>query len=44
VADWVQLLEALRDGRLDIAAAVDLPRLNQDLDRLIGPSAVEAGA
>jgi putative NADPH-quinone reductase len=44
VADWVQLLEALRDGRLDIAAAVDLPRLNQDLDRLIGPPAVEAGA
>lgn len=45
VADWVRLLTALRDGRLDVAAAVDLPRLNQDLDRLIAlPATGEAGA
>jgi putative NADPH-quinone reductase len=43
VADWVRLLTALRDGHLDIAAAVDLPRLNQDLDRLV-LSALGAGA
>jgi putative NADPH-quinone reductase len=43
VADWVRLLTALRDGHLDVAAAVDLPRLNQDLDRLV-LSALGAGA
>ena len=38
VADWVHVLTALRDGRLDIAAARDLPRLNADLDAIIkGP-------
>ncbi len=38
VADWVRVLEALRDGRLDITAAQSLPRLNADLDAIIrGP-------
>lgn len=38
VADWVRLLEALRDQRLDIAAAQSLPRLNARLDAIIrGP-------
>jgi putative NADPH-quinone reductase len=41
VADWVRLLSALRDGRLDVARAAPLPRLNQDLDGLLG--AAEAG-
>jgi putative NADPH-quinone reductase len=35
VADWVRVLEALRDNRLDIAQAQTLPSLNSDLDRLI---------
>jgi glutathione-regulated potassium-efflux system ancillary protein KefG len=35
VADWRCVLEALRDDRLDIAAARDLPRLNTDLDAII---------
>jgi putative NADPH-quinone reductase len=39
VADWQRLLAALRDDRLDIAAAIDLSRLNEDLDRLIAPPA-----
>jgi putative NADPH-quinone reductase len=38
VADWVRLLEALRDHRLDIRRATGLPRLNQDLDALILPA------
>jgi glutathione-regulated potassium-efflux system ancillary protein KefG len=35
VADWRCVLEALRDDRLDIATARDLPRLNTDLDAII---------
>jgi len=35
VADWVRVLEALRDERLDIEAARDLPRLNADLGAII---------
>ena len=35
VADWVQVLEALRDGRLDLDLARDLPKLNGDLDAVI---------
>ena len=35
VADWVRVLEALRDDRLDIKAAQALPRLNADLDTII---------
>ncbi len=38
VADWVRVLEALRDDRLDIGAAQAQPRLNADLDAIIrGP-------
>lgn len=35
VADWVRVLEALRDDRLDLKAAMPLPKLNTDLDALI---------
>lgn len=35
VSDWTCVLEALRDDRLDIAAARDLPRLNANLDAII---------
>jgi len=35
IADWTCVLEALRDDRLDIATARDLPRLNTDLDAII---------
>jgi len=35
VADWVRVLEALRDERLDIEAARNLPRLNADLGAII---------
>ncbi|MES9971719.1 MAG: NAD(P)H-dependent oxidoreductase, partial [Candidatus Thiodiazotropha sp.] len=35
LADWVRLLEALRDNRLDTGIALDLPRLNVDLDTII---------
>jgi len=35
IADWVRLLEALRDDRLDIAAALDLATLTGNLDALI---------
>lgn len=35
-ADYRRLLAALRDGRLDLDAARDLPRLNTDLDAVIG--------
>ena len=35
VADWIRVLEALRDDRLNIATAQNLPRLNSDLDALL---------
>lgn len=35
IAEWVRVLEALRDDRLDIAAARNLPKLNNDLDAII---------
>ena len=35
VADWIRLLQALRDDRLDIETARDLPQLNGDLDAII---------
>ncbi len=35
LSDWVRLLEAVRDDRLDIARAQDLPRLNADLGAII---------
>jgi putative NADPH-quinone reductase len=35
VADWIRVLEALRDDRLDLDAARDLPKLNLDLDAII---------
>ena len=35
VADWVRVLEALRDDRLDIDAARDLPVLNADLGAIV---------
>ena len=35
IDDWIRLLEALRDDRLDIPTAQDLPRLNSDLDAII---------
>ena len=41
-ADYARLLAALRDGRVDLERAALLPRLNHDLDTLIGTSAVEA--
>ena len=36
VADWRRLLQALRDGAIDLERAGNLPRLNLDLDALIG--------
>ena len=36
VADWRRLLHALRDGAIDLERAGNLPRLNLDLDALIG--------
>lgn len=36
VADWLRVLEALRDDRLDLGRASDLPRLNEDLNKVIG--------
>lgn len=33
--DWVRLLAAFRDGRVDIDAAQHLPKLNLDLDAII---------
>jgi glutathione-regulated potassium-efflux system ancillary protein KefG len=33
--DYRRLLTAVRDGRVDIAAAKSMPRLNTDLDRII---------
>ncbi len=38
VADWTRLLEALRDDRLDIDVAQDLPQLNTNLDAIIKES------
>mgnify|MGYP001822517780 CR=1 FL=1 len=35
VADWIRVLEALRDDRLDIATAQNLPRLNSNLNAII---------
>lgn len=35
VADWVRLLEALREDRLDIQQAQRLPKLNADLSAII---------
>jgi glutathione-regulated potassium-efflux system ancillary protein KefG len=35
-ADYRRVLEALRDDRIDLATARSLPRLNSDLDRLMG--------
>jgi putative NADPH-quinone reductase len=35
VADWVRLLEALRDRRLDLNRARTLTKLNDDLDAII---------
>jgi len=35
VTDWVRVLEALRDDRLDVDAARNLPRLNVDLATII---------
>lgn len=35
VANWVRVLEALRDDQLDIAAAQELPLLNSDLNAII---------
>ncbi len=35
VADWIRLLEALRDDRFDIATAQSLPRLNSDLNVIL---------
>lgn len=35
VVDWLRLLEALRDGRLDLNRARNLSRLNDDLDAII---------
>jgi putative NADPH-quinone reductase len=35
LADWVRVLEALRDGRLDLGQALRLPKLNQNLDAII---------
>ena len=34
VADWIRVLEALRDDRFDIAAAQDLPVLNSKLNAI----------
>ena len=35
VADWVQVLKALRDNRLDIEAARELPKLNFKLNSIL---------
>lgn len=35
IDDWIRVLEALRDDRLDIDAAMNLPQLNSDLDAII---------
>ena len=35
ISNWVRVLQALKDDRLDIEIAQDLPKLNSDLDTLI---------
>ena len=35
VADWVRVLESLRDDRIDITTAQKLPRLNSDLSAIL---------
>jgi glutathione-regulated potassium-efflux system ancillary protein KefG len=35
VADWIRVLEALRDDRLDMEKARDLPKLNGNLDAIL---------
>ena len=35
IADWIRVLKALRDDRLDIATAQKLPRLNSDLNTIL---------
>ena len=35
VADWMRVLKALRDDRLDIATAQNLPTLNSDLNLIL---------
>ncbi len=35
LADWVRVLAALRDGRLDLEAVCRLPCLNHDLDAVV---------
>lgn len=42
-ADYVRVLEALRDGRLDLDRAAELPRLNEDLDALLGAQTTGVG-
>ena len=44
VADWVRLLRALSDGRLDIERAIRLQRLNADLNAIIAPAPDEGRA
>jgi hypothetical protein len=34
IADWVRLLEAVRDKRIDIAGAQSLPQLNNVLSQV----------
>ena len=36
-ADYRRLVEALRDGALDVQAVRDLPRINHDLDSVLRP-------
>ena len=36
--DYRRVLEALRDGRIDAERLGELPRINRDLDALIGGS------
>jgi glutathione-regulated potassium-efflux system ancillary protein KefG len=35
ITDWIRILEALRDNRLDIPSAQSAPKLNSDLDTII---------
>lgn len=39
VNDWIRVLHALRDDRIDPVRAATLPRLNTDLDALLGAPA-----
>lgn len=36
--DYGRLLEAIRDGKADLQAARSYPRLNTDLDQIVGRS------